>query len=68
MKRVDNQPHSGTGETPQQHNHRLAHAHTHCTIRALEMDLGMERNSLIINNFTKHASEIVDKKAPGHPL
>jgi hypothetical protein len=44
MKRTDNQSLSNT--TP-----RLQHAIVYATIRALELDMDRERNSLTINHF-----------------
>lgn len=45
-------------------NPRLHHALNHCTLRALELDLGMRQYSLTVNHFTKHASRNGRKNPP----
>lgn len=52
MKRIDSQQHSD-GERPVEG--RLDHALRYCAIRRLELELGLERNTLIMNPFQKHA-------------
>lgn len=41
---------------------------TYCTIRALEMDLGWDRNTLIVSEFTKHASGFQENNPQGGGL
>ena len=62
MRRSEQQP----------HNPRLHHALTYATLRAAEMDMGMDRYSLIFNPFEekndKNAYENLAQNPPGHPL
>lgn len=45
-------------------NPRLAHALRYAAIRSLEMDLGMQRNSLTVNHFEESMLRPAAEKMP----
>jgi len=65
LKQPDNQPFDSHPPRMYHRNPRLDHALSYCAIRAMEMDMGLKRYTLTVNNFGKHALGDKENKTHG---